>query len=185
MGNHKLTLLVSAAALLAALLQGCAQAPHKDGDLAGTDADLATLDRQLQEAMVSGDVALLDQHLGEDHVFTHGWLTGEAETKADVLSNAKKQERLHLSRKVSSQVVERHGNVALVLGRLDVHRRPLASNKETQDMCYGLHYIHLYVVRNGQWQFISHRTSGFVEPRKPCGQPSNNSFKPKPLRGSA
>ena len=116
-----------------------------------------------------GDVKLLERHLGEDLVFTHGWFDGGKETKSNLLANAKKEPpRFYLYRKVSSQVVEMHGDIALVLGRLDVRRLPLAKNKETEQMCYALNYVHLYERRKGVWQFVSHRTAQLVEPSLPC-----------------
>ncbi len=146
-----------------------AQTPTTRLDSKAAETELIDLDRRLQEAMVTSDTKLLEQHLGDDLVFTHGWFAGGQETKSDLLKNAKKEPpRFYIYRKVSSQVAEMHGDIALVLGRLDVHRLPLAKNKETEQMCYALNYVHLYERRKGIWQFVSHRTAQSVERSLPC-----------------
>ena len=145
-----------------------AQAPAKMSKGAVAETALAELDRRIQEAMASGDVKIIERYVGDDLIFTHGWFEGGTETKQQLLENAKKETRFYVYRKVSSQVVEMHGDVALVLGRLDVRRQPLAKNKETEQMCYALHYVHLFERRKNLWQFISHRTAQMIQPGKPC-----------------
>ncbi len=146
-----------------------AQTPATPLDRQDSETELTELDRRIQEAMVSGDVKLLERSLSDDFVFVHGWFKGGTETKPDLLNKATKvPPRIFIHRKVSSQVVEVHGHVALVLGRLDVRRLPWAKNKETEEMCYALHYVHLYERRQGLWQFLSHRTAQSIEPAKPC-----------------
>lgn len=161
---------VALASLILAFIQIAtnAQSPAKMSKSAATETELAELDRRIQEALVSGDVKIIERYVGDDLIFTHGWFEGGTETKQKLLENAKKETRFYLYRKVSSQVVEMHGDVALVLGRLDVRRQPLARNKETEQMCYALNYVHLYVRRKDNWQFVSHRSAQSVEPSKPC-----------------
>lgn len=145
-----------------------AQTSAKQSKNEASETEILEFDRRLQEAMVIGDVKLLERHLGDDFIFTHGWFEGGTETKQKLLENAKKETRFYIYRKVSSQVVEMHGKIALVLGRLDVRRQPLAKNNESEQMCYALNYAHLYEQRKGRWQFISHRTAQMIERSKPC-----------------
>lgn len=168
MTNLKRT--VALASLILAFIQiaAKAQSPAKTSKSLAAETELAELDRRIQEALVSGDVKIIDRYVGNDFIFTHGWFEGGTETKQDLLENAKKETRFYLYRKASSQVVEVHGDVALVLGRLDVRRSPLAKNNETEQMCYALNYVHLFERRKGLWQFLSHRTARSVEPSKPC-----------------
>ena len=144
-----------------------AQAPAKGLGSNKAEAEIIDLDRRLQEAVVTGDVGLLERYAGKDLVFTHGLLSGQTDTKGDWISLAKKEPKLLISRKVSAQVVEIHGDVAIVLGRLDVRRLPSTRLNETKQMCYDLKYVHLYMRRHGRWQWVSHRTVSEVIP-SPC-----------------
>jgi len=164
-----------------------AETPKKQPKTAGPETELYVVDRRLQDAIVGGDIYFLDRHLGDDFILTKGWFSGSVQTKTDMLKGAKSRREFYIHRNVSSQVVELHGDVALVFGRLDVRRLPRAKDGETEQMCYSLSYIHVYVRRKDIWQIVSHRTATEVTP-SPCSvyrPPSNNSFKPKPLRGSA
>jgi len=167
--NLKIQFLLASLVLVFTFIATNAQTPTTRRDSKAAEAELIDLDRRLQEAMVAGDVKLLEQHLGDDFVFTHGWFQGGQETKGDLLKKAKKEPpRFYIYRKVSSQVAEMHGDIALILGRVDVRRLPLAKNKETEQMCYALNYVHLYERRKGVWQFVSHRTAQMVEKSLPC-----------------
>ena len=86
----------------------------------------------------------------------HG-LSGRTDKREDWINLARRTPRQFIARKVSSQAVEIHGDAALVLGRLDVRRLPNASANETKQMCYDLKYVHLYLKRNGRWQWVSHQ----------------------------
>jgi hypothetical protein len=170
MTNLKRT--IAFASLILAFTQIAANAQTVEKQLNGkaSETELVELDRRIQEAMANGDVKTIEQYVGEDLLFTHGWFQGGTETKQNLLENAKKETRFYVYRKVSSQIVEMHDNVALVLGRLDVRRQPLAKNKETEQMCYALNYVHLYERRKGLWQFLSHRSAQMIEPSLPCSK---------------
>src|SRR6185369_7866514 len=95
------------------------QAPAKGPASNTVESELMDLDRQLQEAVVTGNLSFIKAHAGEDLLFTHG-LSGRTDKKQDWINLASRTPRQFISRKVSSQAVEIHGDAALVLGRLDV-----------------------------------------------------------------
>ena len=135
------------------------------GDAAS--AALIRLDQRWQEAIVLGDAEFIQKRTAEDFVFTHIDGTG-GDTKADWVRWAKQTPRLFLERKVSNQSVELHDDVALVFGRLDVRTR----GKTASDaLCYAVQYVHLYGMRDGQWMFLSHRSSQNLEESHPCSTP--------------
>ena len=125
--------------------------------------EVADLDRQLEEAAVKGDADLLARHLGDDFSFTH--VEGTTETKSDYLSRARRiPRRYFFAREVSNQVVEIHGDVALVVGRLDIRGfGPRADPTKTAPSCSAIEYVHLYARRDRQWTFVSNRTTHLVE----------------------
>lgn len=124
--------------------------------------ELADLDRRWQEAVVLGDTTFIEDRTADDFVFTHG--DARKDTKADWVRITKRVPQPFLQRKVSSQLVELHGAVALVFGRLDVRQR----NADSVSRCYALEYVHLYARQGGRWQFVSHRTTHAVESPHPC-----------------
>jgi hypothetical protein len=68
---------------------------------------------------VKGDAELLERRLSGDFSFTHAG--GTTETKNGYLSRVRRiPSRYFFARDVSRQVVEIHGDVALVVGRLDI-----------------------------------------------------------------
>jgi hypothetical protein len=147
----------------------CASQPARPSENATVlSSDLARLDADIQKAIVLDDTPTLEKVLAPDFLFTHGWVAGGQETRAQLLERSRDRKGFYFSRAVSEQVVELHGNIGLVLGRLDVRRRPIARNSETEPQCYALAYIHVYEKRGSEWLFLSHRTAEMVEPRRSC-----------------
>jgi ketosteroid isomerase-like protein len=141
------------------------------GAQAADPADLLRdLDKKIQEASVVGDVELLERHLADDFAFTH--FGGGRDDKAHWVRLARLAPRPYLRRAVSEQQVELHGDVALVLGRLDVQTRPAQAGAATpasaRPSCYALRYIHAYARRGEHWLFLSHDTTAMVEDAHPC-----------------
>jgi ketosteroid isomerase-like protein len=99
-----------------------ARNPDAPGSSTGAEATLASLDAAIQQAAVSGDATLLEQHLADDFAFTH--FGGGRDDKAHWVGLARRTPRPYARRAVSEQQVEAHGDVALVLGRLDVETTP-------------------------------------------------------------
>lgn len=151
--------LVVAACLAAAVLRLWGQAP-------AADPALADLDRRLQEAAVNGDAALLERHMADDFLFTH--FGGSQDRKADWVERARQVPRPYLRRAVSEQAVESHGDVALVLGRLDVRVPARPQQGQPQPACYALRYAHVYARREGRWMFLSHHTMQMIDESHPC-----------------
>jgi hypothetical protein len=121
--------------------------------------ELADLDRRLEEAAVKGDADLLERRLSGDFSMTHGG--GTIETKSAYLSRVRRiPSRYFFARDVSHQVVEIHGDIALVLGRLDIRGfGPTADPTKAAPNCSAVEYIHLYARHENQWIFVSHRTT--------------------------
>ena len=138
------------------------------GQLGDFATELADLDRRLEEAAVKGDAEFLERRLSGDFSFTHAG--GTTETKSDYLSRVRRiPSRYFFARDVSHQVVEIHGDVALVVGRLDIRGfGPTADPTKAAPNCSAAEYIRLYARHDNQWIFVSHRTTQLVEQPHPC-----------------
>lgn len=152
--------------MLVLLSAAMALSPYQ-GPPGGADAGkLITLDRDVQQAMVRGNVSFLSRALARDFKFTHA--DGFVQTKSDVIRLARRTPRYYLRRDVIDPTVELHGSVALVLGNLDVASGPEAKESGNQAYCYSLDYVHLFSRRAGQWQLLSHRTTKMTKSPVPC-----------------
>ena len=132
-----------------------------------TVSELAKLDQQLQQAVVDGRADLLDRFLSEDFTFTHGEDTKD--DKGVWVNRAKQVPNHYLRRDVSRQVVEIHGDMGLVFGQLDTRGFPPSADPKTSiPRCLTLEYVHAYSRQNGQWMFVSHRTTRVIEESHSC-----------------
>lgn len=111
---------------------------------------LVAFNQQVDDNVVSKNIAALEKAYADDFIFSHG--SGKVEGKAPWLKSAGKG--LFISRKHDSVKVELHNDVAIVKGKLSVAK----TNKEKTDR-YHLYYIRVYAKRNNVWQMISHSTT--------------------------
>ena len=114
-------------------------------------ATIEAVNRRIEDAVVSKDFDSLNALYADDFVFIHG--TGLVQTKFEWLDSLRSNETRFLSRQLDSPSIELHETIALVTGRLLVHRQSGDS-----EMRYGLQYLRVYSMKSGLWQLISHRT---------------------------
>lgn len=113
-----------------------------------TEKSIETLNQAIDQAVVDGDFDFLNRHYADDFVFTHG--TGVIDSKESWLKDIKGSTDRFKSRTHDSTTVEMHGDVAIILGRLEVHK--------AKGDRYSLRYIRVYALRKHVWQLLSHRT---------------------------
>lgn len=117
---------------------------------------ITQLNQQIDNAVVQQNINDLNKWYAEDFVFSHG--SGKVEGKNGWFKSVSKGS--FVNRVHDSVTVELHPAVAIVKGKLSVHKK----NKEKLERYY-LYYIRVYALRNDQWQLISHNTtSEFHEP---------------------
>ena len=127
---------------------------------AATIAEVLAFEKQMEAAVVRGDVKFLDRALSPDFIFTHGdgWTTGGAplkvDTKATWLAYVVKQPPPYLYRELDHVQVELHGNIALTIGRYLY--LPQSSNPQPGHMY--VWFERVYAKQNGEWKHLSHRT---------------------------
>jgi ketosteroid isomerase-like protein len=114
---------------------------------------LLSINAQIDEAVVKKNVAILEKYYADDFVFTHG--TGFVEGKASWIKNVANPNRQYNSRVQDSTTVELHGDVALVIGKIEIKRMD-----KDKKVSYGIWYIRVYRKNTDVWQMISHRTTG-------------------------
>jgi ketosteroid isomerase-like protein len=123
------------------------------GAFAQRDSEvLLSINAHIDEAVVKKNIELLEKHYADDFVFTHG--TGFVEGKASWIKNVGNPNTQFVSRVQDSTTVELHGDVALVIGKIEITRKDLDKN-----IAYGIWYIRVYRKKNDLWQMISHRTT--------------------------
>lgn len=131
--------------LIAILLQFSAQASgFSDSSL------LITLNQQIDNYVVAKDTAALSKLYAADFVFSHG--SGNVDNKQSWFKSVVKGS--FVSRQHDSVKVELHPNLAILRGKLSVHKK--ANNKSDR---YHLQYVRVYAYRDKQWQMISHITT--------------------------
>jgi ketosteroid isomerase-like protein len=120
--------------------------------------EVLAFEREMEAAVVRGDVAFLDRACASDFSFTHGdgWTTGgqplRVENKEQWLASVGKAP--YLSRDLDSVQVESHGDIAITYGRYR------ARNKagEPGRRAFTVWFERVYARRSGRWQYVSHRT---------------------------
>ncbi len=120
-------------------------------------AEVLVFEREIEAAVVRGDVGFVDGASAPTFTFTHGdgWTTGGAplrvDSRADWLATVAKSP--YASRVLDSVKTEVHGDVVITYGRY-VGRFKNAAPGRRQ---FTVWYQRVYAKRNGRWQYLSHR----------------------------
>jgi uncharacterized protein DUF4440 len=136
--------------------------PAPNATDAATIAEVLAFEKEMEAAVVRGDVRFLDRALTPDFIFTHGdgWTTGGAplkvDTKASWLAYVAKQPPPYVYRELDHVQVELHGNVALTIGRY-LYLPQSNTPQATKEHLY-VWFERVYIRQNGEWKHASHRT---------------------------
>jgi hypothetical protein len=128
----------------------------------GAAAEVLALEQQIEEAIVRGDVAFVARVTPADFSFVHGdgWTRGGrplmSDDKAAFLKRVADKE--YLVHDLDQVKVEMHGDVAITYGRYVSLFVPANRNPSTPARLNSIWFERVYAKRNGQWQFLSHRT---------------------------
>jgi hypothetical protein len=128
----------------------------------GSAAEVLALERQFEEAVVRGDVAFVDRVTPPDFRFVHGdgWTRGGQpfanDDKAAFLKRVADKE--YLVHDLDDVRVEMHGDVAITYGRYVSLFVPPNRDASAPPRLSSIWFERVYARRNGQWQFLSHRT---------------------------
>lgn len=112
---------------------------------------LDAFNRFIDHAVVRKDKAALDTVYADDFMFTHG--TGMIDHKASWIKGVMDEKTIYLSREHDSTIVERHGNIAMIYGKLTIVRKN--DNASTK---YAIKYVRVFLVNRNRWQMMSHRS---------------------------
>ena len=128
------------------------------GSAPSVAAEVLEFERDIEAAVVRGDVAFVDAATAPTFTFTHGdgWTTGgepiRVDRRTDWLATVAKAP--YESRTLSSVRTEVHGDVVITYGRY-VARFRNGTPGRTQ---FTVWYQRVYAKRDGKWQYLSHRT---------------------------
>jgi hypothetical protein len=133
-------------------------ANHQAASIDAGAGEVLAFERDMEAAVVRGDVAYLSRILPADFTFTHGdgWTTGGAPIRVDTRSSWLEAvgKQPYLARDLDSVNVEMHGDVAITYGRYVAKNRGAAAGRDR----FTVWFERVYAKRDGQWQYVSHRT---------------------------
>ena len=132
--------------------------PDTSIDKSPAAAQVLALDKKIGEAIVAGDTAFMSGVLADDFRMTHSdrWITGDMPLLTDNKQSFLRRvtEKSYLTYDLYDLKVEMHSDMAIVYGRY------VASMKNTppERAWFSVWFEHIYVQRNGNWIYLSHRT---------------------------
>ena len=125
-------------------------------------SEVLALEQQIEEAIVRGDVAFVDRVTSTDFSFVHGdgWTQGGRPLMTDDKAAFLKRvaDREYLVHDLDQVKVEMHGDVAITSGRYVSLFVPANRNAAAPARLNSIWFERVYAKRNGEWQFLSHRT---------------------------
>ena len=130
-------------------------APKAGHEVAG---EVLAFEREIEAAVVRGDVAFVDAASAPTFTFTHGdgWTTGGAplrvDSRADWMATVAKAP--YASRVLDSVRTEVHGDVVITYGRYVGRFKEAAPGRRL----FTVWYQRVFAKRAGKWQYLSHRT---------------------------
>ena len=140
--------------VIVAPLYASAQKAHDDPAV----AEVLAFERNVEAAIVRGDVEFMDRACAPTFSFTHGdgWTTGGQPLRVDNRAQwlALVKSAPYASRELDSVRVEMHGDIAVTYGRYVARMK--GGDPERQQ--FDLWFERVYARRNGRWQYLSHRT---------------------------
>jgi Domain of unknown function (DUF4440) len=118
--------------------------------------EVMAFEKACDDAATRGDVAFAERAVSSDFIMTHGdaWITGGSPINVDTKETWLKAvgRKPYLYRRLDHVQVELHGDIAITIGRYY-----MASSATPPSYSY-VWFERLYAKRNGEWQFLSHRT---------------------------
>lgn len=128
------------------------------GDSSSEAMKVLKLERDIEAAVVRGDVAYVSSKLSNDFIMVHGdtWILGKPLLLADNKSSFLKrvEDKQYLARDISTSKVEMHGDIALTFGQYIAENKPGGTPRSW----FSVWYERAFAKRNGQWVMVSHRT---------------------------
>jgi len=125
-------------------------------------AEVLVLEQKIEDAVVRGDVGFVSSVLASDFRFVHGdaWTKGGKPLAEDDRAAFLKRvaDREYLVHDLDAVKVEMHGDIAITYGRYVSLFMPPNRNLATPGRLNSIWFERVYAKRNGQWQFLSHRT---------------------------
>jgi len=122
-------------------------------------AEVLALERNMEAAVVRGDVAYVDRVSARDLSFTHGdgWTHGGQPLLVDDRAAFLKrvENKQYNVRDLDSVKVELHGDIAITYGRYIAQNRV---GDPAKGSWFSVWFERVYEKRNGQWLYVSHRT---------------------------
>jgi imidazolonepropionase-like amidohydrolase len=122
-------------------------------------AEVLAFERDMEAAVVRGDVAYVERVSAPDLTFTHGdgWTTGgpprSVDDRKDFLKRVENKQ--YAVRDLDSVKVEMHGNIAITYGRYIAQMR---SAEDPANSWFSVWFERVYEKHGGQWLYVSHRT---------------------------
>jgi hypothetical protein len=121
-------------------------------------AEVLGFEREIEAAVVRGDVGFVDAASAPTFTFTHGdgWTTGGAPLRVDSREDwlATVAKAPYASRVLDSVKTEVHGDVVITYGRYVGRFKDAAPGRRQ----FTVWYERVYAKREGKWQYLSHRT---------------------------
>ena len=137
--------------------------PTPSAAQAATIAEVIAFEKEMEAAVVRGDVKFLDRALASDFIFTHGdgWIEGGAPLKVDTkkswLEYVAKEPKPYVYRELDHVQVELHADLALTIGRY--FYLPRTNNPAPTTSHQYVWFERVYQKQNGEWKHLSHRTT--------------------------
>lgn len=124
----------------------------------GVAEEVIAFERDVEAAVVRGDVNAVDAASAPTFTFTHGdgWTTGGAPLRVDSRAAwlATVAAAPYASRVLDSVKTEVHGDVVITYGRYIARFKSAAPGRRQ----FTVWYQRVYAKRDGRWQYLSHRT---------------------------
>jgi hypothetical protein len=144
--------------LFAAGLLACSLLGEPPIAVSADAAEVLDAERNMEAAVVRGDVAYVDRVSASDLTFTHGdgWTNGGKPLLVDDRKAFLKrvENKQYLVRDLDSVKVEMHGDIAITYGRYIAEMRTGDRDKAW----FSVWFERVYAKRGGQWLYVSHRT---------------------------
>jgi hypothetical protein len=144
-------------AAVASKFSAAAGATNSSG-VSAAAAEVLEAERNMEAAVVRGDVAYVDRVSAGDLTFTHGdgWTNGGKPLLVDDRKSFLKrvESKQYLVRDLDSVKVEMHGDIAITYGRYIAENRTAGPDKSW----FSVWFERVYAKRDGRWLYVSHRT---------------------------